>query len=307
MLNRLEKRITDDPQLYMMASIYEMGTELYSEIMGASVEDLAGIRASLLDSFVASHKRIEGEIPAVISDVSEVLCDTPRTALVGSSFNLPKKIPLSLARFIDPKRRDAGMLFNTLENLKYPDGTSVLDLSDETDQRILNLLASARKGNLYARPAEVAEAVSAQTDHLLDVGRMLTAPEKSIENKSEVADALTVALGVDCENIDNALRVIGGDTELPNVAFQEKLDRLRMLKLTQAINSVGTRNMKDVETYAMECMGEEKTKQRAEDRFVETLQERFPGMYFTEEDSIFFFETMHNTDKYLQYQKLDYC
>jgi hypothetical protein len=306
-LRRLERRITDDPRTHMMAAIFEMETELMSEIMGASPHDLGRIRGALLESFVSSQKTIEAHIQEITGEVETVLCERPRTGLVGIRLNLPKKIPISLARFIDPGREDATELFNRLVNIQYADGSSVFNVDDPQEKAVLLLLESAREGALYARPEETAALISERTDGLLAVGRRLIARETSVENKSEVVDALVVALSVDCNKIDAALKILEDDAEFPSLPIQEKLDRLRSLKLKRAVESTLTRSIPEVEEHARECVRRSGGNVIAsEDLFAETLSKKFLGLNFTPEDARFFMYAVLNPDRHDEYRRRGY-
>jgi len=293
--------------MYVMAAIYEAETERISDIMRVSSIRLEGIRKSLLDGFVESQKRIEDAIPAIIDDAQRALYDAPRGEVAGARFNMPKKMLLAVARFIDPARPDAPALFDRLANMRYADGTQVLKTSNPEDERIRRALDSARGGTLYAKPLEIAEAISAQTESLTEVGRRVIAREEDTENKTELIDELTVALSTDCARVHEAVATLAGDREFPRLPYGEKISRLRMLKLRQAINTSGTRSTQQVEDYARDCT--RKTGNPVEGRlmFAQNLPQQFPGLYFTEEDSRFFYDTVMNTERYREYRRLGYC
>lgn len=305
--DRLARKVTAEPSLYAMAAIDEMETELLSEVMGVGAHDLGEIRRSLVDGFAESQGRIEEALPAVIDDVSQGLCDRPRSQIVGLEFNMPKKMLVAVARFINPERTDAGELFDRLVNMEYKDGNRVLNPQDANDAQILRVLDEARGGSLYASAGNTAAAFTAETDRLLTVGRRVIGSETGVEKRTEIVDALTVAVSTDCDATSAVIETLERDGDFPELLYGEKMNRLRMLKLRQAINSSPLREIGDIEGYAMECAGFGKRAGEGEDRFVETLQEKYPGVYFTEEDSRFFYQIVHDTHKYGEYREIGYC
>lgn|GEM_PF-3468423 len=311
-LSRLARKVTDSPSQYMMAAIYEMEVELMSEIMGASPEELGEIRGALLDSVIESQQKIEKDLPKIIDEMEDKLYDSPRSEHVGQRFNLPKKMLVSLARFINPLRDDSGELFNRIVNMQYSDGSSVLDPDDKDDVKIIGLINSARKGAFYTSPQELAGLISSHTDALAETGRRLISSERSIEGKSEVVDSLTIALGVDCNKAQATKRILDGDLSMPDggigsVSMEEKLDRLRSIKLMRAINSSVMRDVNRVEEHARALVNASGGDiNLAEEKFLETLPNQFPGLHLTEEDARFFFYTILNPERSSQYRRLGY-
>lgn len=305
--DRLTRRVTSEPSLYAMASIDEMETELLSEIMGAGAHELGEIRGSLVAGFTESQGRIEAALPAIIDDVREGLCDRPRSQIVGLEFNMPKKMLVAVARFINPERADASELFDRLVNMEYRDGRRVLDPGDADDAQVLTVLEDARGGGLYASAENTAAAFTAETDRLLSVGRRVIGSETGVEKRTDLVDALTVALSTDCDATGAVIETLERDDVFSTLSYDEKMNRLRMLKLRQAINSSPTREIIEIEDYARDCAGFGKRPSEGEDRFVETLQEKFPGLYFTEEDSRFFYQIVYDTRRYAEYREIGYC
>lgn len=306
-LGRLSKKIVEESDLYVMGAVYETEQELLSEIMGVSSDKIGGIRTPLLESFVDAERRIENELPVIIDDVEKEIFDAPRTSLAGNRFNMQKKLLAALTHFIDPERADAGMLFDRLANMRYRGGGRVLNPGDKNDEQILDIIDSARKGGVYSKPEDVAELISRKTDEIMDAGRRIVATENLVENKTELTDAFIVALTVDCERVDDALKIINGDESFADATFNEKFDRLRALKLKQAVRSQGGRSVGELIGHALGCMSEcGQDRRAAEEKFFQTLEERFPGLYFTEEDSRFFFRAITDHDKRTRLQKLGY-
>ncbi|MFH1789084.1 MAG: hypothetical protein ABH834_06865, partial [Candidatus Altiarchaeota archaeon] len=305
-LERLTRRVTSEPGQYAMAAIYETETELMSGIMGAREQELRAIRGSLVSGFTESQRIMEDAVPAIIDDVNASLCDRPRSQLAGLDFNMPKKMLVAVARFINPEREDAGELFDRLVNMEYRDGRRVLNPDDADDARVLRVLDGARHGGLYASAQDTAAAFSLETDRLGSVGRHVIGSETGVEKRTELVDALTVALSANSDARGSVVETIQRDAGFPTLDYGEKLRRLRMLKLRQAINSSPLREMYAVEDYARECAVCQKPVQ-GEDRFIETLPERFHGLFFTEEDSRFFYQTVRDTVKFSGYRELGYC
>ncbi|MFH1835884.1 MAG: hypothetical protein ABH851_06820, partial [Methanobacteriota archaeon] len=145
-----------------------------------------------------------------------------------------------------------------------------------------------------------------------ETGRRLISSERSIEGKSEVVDSLAIALGVDCNKAQATKRILDEDLSMPDggigsVSWEEKLDRLRSIKLMRAINSSSMRDVNQVEEHARALVHSSgRDINLAEEKFVETLPDQFPGLHLTEEDARFFFYTVLNPNRSSQYRTLGY-
>ena len=292
LLEHLRRRAIDDPAQYVMASVYEASIELQSELMGATVGQVGEIRGVLLDSVVSSLSQLEDGLGGILDEADDVLYDLPRSELAGNNFNMPTLFLLSLARLVDPEGSDAPAFFDSLVEKSYGRWPAVFNPLMPHDTEILELIEGARQGDLYSPPDEVVKCISDTTDRIVAEGRLLIASEMSLENKTDLLDRFIVVLGTNPSRLTEAISEIQGDPPFNTLTFTEKMSRLRMVKLRQAITLSETRSIQEVEDYARESQSEAE----GEDFFASTLKTKFPGLYFNQEDTRFFYRKANKSE-----------
>jgi len=156
----------------------------------------------------------------------------------------------------------------------------------------------------YRSPERLLESIERYRRLIFQLGREITAQERTPAEKAEVIDKFVIALTVNPERISQALRVIRDDKEMtgePPLPTLEKIKRLRMLSIRRGVERVAEElrgfSPQEVEEYARST--DWKT-------FDAGLQHFFPGLTLTQEKRHLLHETINDQDQCSKYKEKGY-